>query len=219
MKKSVKIIILVLTIVLLGVGLVYRFISNKNNANNTIKVNEDKVEFSKLYDVDENNVFEKISADAAIDLLEKGTGILYLGYPKCPWCQDLIPLLNKAAKDNNIGSIYYIEKFFDMRPDKVENPKYQEEYNKIIKYIDEYEIKINEKIKEDDIIKVPLVLFVKNGKIIGYQKGTISGHEITKNENGKYELRDLTDEEKTTIISKLNSLINKIYSNACSSGC
>lgn len=210
---------LVLVIILLCIGLVYRFVSNKNNINTNVNKNEDKVEFSKLYEVDENNVFEKISVEGAVNLLENGTGILYLGFSKCPWCQDLVPLLNESAKDNSINSVYYIEDFFDMRPDKVENPKYQEEYNKMVDIIEEYENKTNEQIKEGNIIKVPLVLFVKKGEIVGYQKGTIEGHNIEKDENDNYFLRDLTDEEKKEIRKKLYNLINKIYSNTCSGSC
>lgn len=219
MKKFVKYIMLVLIIVFLCIELVYRFVSNKNNENTNINKNEDKIEFSKLYEVDENNVFEKISAETAVDLLENGTGILYLGFPKCPWCQDLVPLLNESAKDNSINSVYYIEDFFDMRPDKVENPKYQNEYNKIVKIIEEYENKTNNQIKEDNIIKVPLILFIKKGEIVGYQKGTVEGHNIKQDENGEYFLRDLTDDEKKEIRKNLYNLINKIYSNACSGSC
>lgn len=219
MKKFVKYIMLVLIIVFLCIELVYRFVSNKNNENTNINKNEDKIEFSKLYEVDENNVFEKISAETAVNLLENGTGILYLGFPKCPWCQDLVPLLNESAKDNSINSVYYIEDFFDMRPDKVENPKYQDEYNKIVKIIEEYENKTNNQIKEDNIIKVPLILFVKNGEIVGYQKGTVEGHNLEKDENGEYFLRDLTDDEKKEIRKNFYDLINEIYSNACSGSC
>ena len=215
MKKNIKIIISVLIIILLCVGLVYVFINNIENSSEK----EEKMEFSKLYNVDENHVFETISVKDAVDLLENGTGIIYLGYSDCPWCQDIVPLLNESAKNNDVSKVYYIEDFYNMRPDKTSNPKYQNEYNKIVDIIKKYEDKINEQIKEDNIIKVPLVLFVKDGEILGYQKGTVEGHNISQDENGNNYLRDLTDEEEQEITKKLNNLINKIYPNACSGSC
>lgn len=214
MKNKIKIVIFIV-VVLFCIVLINNIVTNEDN-----KIeNKDKIKFSKLYDVDEDNVFEKMSAEGAANLVENGTGILYLGYTNCPWCQDLVPLLNKIAKNNNINSVYYIEDFYDMRPDKSANPKYNAEYNKIVSKIEEYENKTGESIKEDNIIRVPLVLFVKNGEIVGYQLGTVEEHEITKDENNNYTLRDLTEDEINTINKKLENLIHKIYSNACSSGC
>ena len=156
MKNKIKIVILIV-VILFCIVLINNIINNEDN-----KIeNKDKIKFSKLYDVDEDNVFEKMSAEGAANLVENGTGILYLGYTNCPWCQDLVPLLNKVAKNNNINSVYYIEDFYDMRPDKSANPKHNTEYNKIVSKIEEYENKTGESIKEDNIIRVPLVLFVK----------------------------------------------------------
>ena len=155
MKKNIKIIISVLIIILLCVGLVYVFINNIENSSEK----EEKMEFSKLYNVDENHVFETISVKDAVDLLENGTGIIYLGYSDCPWCQDIVPLLNESAKNNDVR------------------------------------------------------------EILGYQKGTVEGHNISQDENGNNYLRDLTDEEEQEITKKLNNLINKIYPNACSGSC
>lgn len=56
---------------------------------------------------DENNVFVYISVREAADILERGTGILYLGFPDCPWCQTYVPILNMVALEMGLEQIYY----------------------------------------------------------------------------------------------------------------
>lgn len=208
MKKYLKYIVILLFILLI-IGVIYY----KNSSNN----------FSKLYNVDKNHIFEKISPKAAVDLIKNKTGIIYLGYPDCPWCQKLVPLLNESAKENVVEKIYYIDDFYSMRPDKNENPTNEEEYNELVKLLGSEIVELKSDENEYDIIRVPVVLFVKNGKIVDYHKGTYDGHELKtkKDENGKitYYLEDLTNKQKENVKNVLEEKIRKVYSNKCSAGC
>lgn len=209
MRKA-KYVILILLISLVFTG-----------CSNNIKVNETEGEyFSKLYDVAKDNPYKRISSNDALDMIKNGTGILYLGYNTCPWCKQIVPILNDSAKDRNINSIYYIEDFYDMRPDKNSNPKNIDDYNELLELLKNI-------ILEDDynnkIIRVPLILFIKNGKIVSYHRGTYEGHTLkTKiDENGnevKY-LEDLTEDEKANVKSILIEKINKVYDKNCDNGC
>ncbi len=177
-------------------------------------------EFSKNYkDVPRKNVYKKVDAKELVNIIENKTGIIYLGFPTCPWCKQLVPLLDKAAKYNNVQNVYYVDNFYNMRPDKTNKQENKQEYNKLVKLLGK-EI-VEEKTKDNpyDIIRVPLVLFVKNGKIIDYHEGTYEGHElkekIDKKGNKTYYLEKLTNKQKKSIINELNKKIQKIYSNKC----
>lgn len=208
MKKYVKYILIFIFICLVIGIIVYINISKP---------------FYKLYDVDKNHVFEKISAKSAVNLIKNETGIIYLGYPDCPWCQDLVPLVNEIAKENLVEKVYYIDDFYYMRPDKNDKPKKQNEYNELVKLLGSEIVELKSSENEYDIIRVPVVLFIKNGKIVDYHKGTYDGHEIKtkKDKNGKtiYYLEDLTNMQKQNIKNTLEEKIKKVYSNKCDSGC
>ena len=68
-----------------------------HNVKNNIPDNE---KFANEYtEVGKNNVFVYREADEIIKILEGGTGIVYLGFPECPWCQAYVPMLNEVAKE------------------------------------------------------------------------------------------------------------------------
>lgn len=213
MKKYLKVILVLLFILIAGLIFFYIYISN-NDSN----------QFSKLYkDVSNDNVYKKISAKDAIDLIESKTGIIYIGYSSCPWCQQLVPLLNEVAKEDEVEIIYYIDNFYNMRPDKNDNPKNEKEYNKLVNLLGDEIVEMKSEESEFNIIRVPLVLFVKDGKIVDYNKGTYEGHnlkeKIDKNGNKVKYLEKLTQKQKQEIKNVLDEKIKKVYPNKCSDGC
>lgn len=49
-----------------------------------------------------------LEADGLIDLMDGGTGVLYLGFPECPWCRTLLPALFEAMAQSDFdGNLYY----------------------------------------------------------------------------------------------------------------
>lgn len=152
MKK--KLIIIVSAIIIIGGGiLLYFVLNNKNNEN-------DNVRFAKEYadsQVGEDNVFVYKNIDEIINILKYGTGVVYLGFPECPWCQAYVKYLNETAKDANIEKIYY----FNILEDRKNNT---EKYQEIVSIL-------GDNLQRDDEgnlkVFVPNVSFVVNGKIIG----------------------------------------------------
>lgn len=210
MKKYLKIILVILFILIIASILLYIYVSNS-----------DSNHFAKLYkDVGKDNVYKKISAEDAIDLIENKTGIIYIGYETCPWCNALVPLLNEVAKEDEVETIYYIDNFYNMRPDKNENPENVEEYNKLVDLLGDEIVEMKSGENEFNIIRVPLVLFVINGEIVDYHKGTYEGHnlkeKIDKNGNTVKYLEELTENQKQEIKNTLDEKIRKVYSNKCS---
>ena len=59
-------------------------------------------------DISDDNVYYYASEDEIRSLFEdKKTGVLYLGFPTCPWCRNMVPVLNEAGKYYGIDKIYY----------------------------------------------------------------------------------------------------------------
>ena len=51
--------------------------------------------------------FTEISFDEAIGLFENGkSGLVYFGFSRCPWCEEVVPLLEKAAKEQGVEVLY-----------------------------------------------------------------------------------------------------------------
>lgn len=167
------------------------------NAKNNIPDNE---KFANEYtEVGQNNVFVYRNADEIIKILEGGTGLVYLGFPECPWCQAYVPMLNEAAKEEGVEKIYY----FNIREDRQENSK---NYQKIVKLVKNYLMKDDE---GNERIFVPDVYAVKDGKILSHNNETsVIDSDITPSAYW-------TTSKKAEIKSTFKNMINEVYSNVC----
>lgn len=211
MKRYSKTIIFLIFILFI-LGVVFYVVYKKNS-------------FSNLYsNVPKDNVYKKINIDDALDLIENKTGIIYIGYPTCPWCKSLVPILNEVAKEDEVNTVYYIDDFYSMRPDKNEKPKNVKEYNKLVDLLGSEIVDMKSENSQFNVIKVPLVLFIKDGKIVDYHKGTYQGHtlkeKVDKDGNTIKYLEELTEKQKNQIKNTLDKKIRKVYSNKCDdTGC
>lgn len=156
MKNKIMIIGIILVIVV-SIGI----ISLNNRRESNLKKDEtlsDAVKFSQSYkEVGEDNVFVYRDVDDIIDIMEHGTGVVYLGYPECPWCQAYVPYLNEVAKEVGISKIYYC----NTKEVKENN---MDKYNKLVSLLHDH-LQYNDEGKE--WIYVPNVSFHINGKVIG----------------------------------------------------
>lgn len=152
-KKGIIIGITILAIV--GAILIYEFVPREESVSNK-KFNE---EYTLL---DKDNVYVYKSINDIINVLSKGTGIVYLGFPECPWCQRYVVYLNNLAKEYNVKEIYY----YNIKDARSNNTK---EYQKIVEILNDllpYDDNGNKKVF------VPTVVFVKNGKVIALDDET-----------------------------------------------
>lgn len=137
--------------------------------------------------------FNEISFDEAIQyFIEKNSGVLYFGYSSCPWCKEAKPVLKKVAQENGID-IQYVK----VRDEEKNRLYTDEQKTQIQPYIQAYMSNNDEGVLT---LYVPLVLVVKNGKIIDGHEGTLDSHDATE--------RKMTDQEKeelTQIYTKLMS--------------
>ena len=154
MKKA-KILGIVF-IAVIGALLIYKYCKPPA----TVKVNNN---FSNEYNlIDENNVFVYKSIDDILITLDKGTGIIFLGFPQSSWCQSYVKYLNDVAIDKNIDIIYYYN-FKSIRDNNTEK------YKKLVSRLDDYLF-----LDDTDSYRLyaPTLVIVKEGKIIAFDNET-----------------------------------------------
>ena len=153
-------------------------------------IKTDSIKFSSEYNITKENVYEYSTYGNVIETIDKKTGIIYLGFPKCDLCKEIVPILNEAAKENNVNSILYYN-FKEIRANNTA------EYQSLVNRVSDY-------IKSDDEgtkrITAPTVIFVNKGDIVGVYIGIVSS------ENEEV----ITEEQKIELKNNFNSLINKM---------
>ena len=196
MKKK-RIIILVSVIILFMIGVVSLVLFLKKDK----KAVSDMEKFSAEYhEVAKNNVFVYRNIDEIINILEKGTGIVYLGFPECKWCQRYTKYLNEVAMYMGISKIYY----YNIREDRKLNT---ENYQKIVSILENYLQNDEEGNKR---IYVPSVIALKKGEIVGFDDETAwdtKGFETPDEYWNTDEVNDLKE--------KLEKMIADTGSNIC----
>ncbi len=187
----------------LGVIMLVAFIIlGKNGLTNNKPVEKtDAEKFASEYTtVTKENVFAYKSANEIIDILSSGTGVVYLGFPECKWCQSYVIYLNEVAKEVGIDKIYY----YNIKDDRANNTK---NYQTIIGLIGD---SLQKDEEGNPRIYVPDVTFVKEGKIIGHD------YETSLDTLGFSEPVDYWTEERATLLkTKLNNLMQQVKIMAC----
>jgi len=56
--------------------------------------------------IPEDNLFVPINEEDALKLLESGTGVIIFEFPECPWCRNMMPVVNQAAKEMALDKLY-----------------------------------------------------------------------------------------------------------------
>ena len=197
--KNKGIIITMGIIIVVLIALVVFLLVRDNNDNDNNNEITDAEKFAEEYaSVPNDNVFVYSSVDEVIDILENGTGVVYLGFPECQWCDAYVVYLNEVAKERNISEIHY----YNIREDRTNNT---EEYKKIVSILEEY---LTDDENGNLRIYVPAVIFMNNGTIVGFDDET-SYDTGGFSSPSKY----WSDQEVSDLKSRLNSYIDN--SNIC----
>lgn len=184
----------------------------------------------KSLKISKNNPIKYATYDEVIDVIKKGTGIIYLGYPECPWCRSAIPVLLESAKDYKIDTIYYINMlkerdYYEVKDGKLvykkdDDGKYMKGTKGYFKLLKALDSELDEYVIEDDgkkydvkekRIYVPLIIFVNDGKIIGTHLSTVDTQESGYDE--------LTKEEYDELNGIYANYIKELVNNYCDEAC
>lgn len=193
--RIVKVLSIIILFVLALVG-IYYFYTAHNSSHE-----KDNIKFAKEYtQVTEDNVFVYKNINEIITILKSGNGIVYLGFPECPWCQKYVSILNEVAKEKGITEIYYYN-IKEARANKTVA------YNEIVELLKEYIPTDDEGNKK---VMVPDLTFVMDGKIKWHNNdtSTISGMKIEDY---------WTEEKETEFKNKLGAAIDSVFHGVCTS--
>lgn len=182
------------------------------------KQREGKDYKNQTIEIEEENKIVYASQDDILKLFENGTGVIYFGFPDCPWCRNAVPVLIEAAKEEDIPKIYYYNAVSERDVKKLDNGeiKTEEEGSTFYRQILD---KLGDKASsyeglEDDRIKrlyFPTVVFIKNGEIISLHEGTVSSQ--------KDPLVALTEEEKLSLKNIYVKGMEDTFASVCDEKC
>lgn len=193
MKKKILTMFLMIISSILIAFIIYTIV-NKNFGKT------DNEKFSDEYGITTDNVFVYRTQDEILKILQHGTGIVYLGFPECPWCKAYVKYLNEVAKDLGIDKIYY----YNIREDRKNNT---EDYQKIVAILKEY-LQYDE--EGNKRIYVPSVIALKKGEIVGFDDET-----AWDTKGFKTPAEYWTDDEVKDLKERLETMIANTGMNIC----
>ncbi|HHX33620.1 MAG TPA: hypothetical protein GX713_05310 [Mollicutes bacterium] len=192
MNNKYKILISIIIVFIIG-GLI--FYLYKNNEEVLYPVTDDSLEFQKEYqalngevnvnngkkyleiDMISNAPIKYSNYDEIFEILESKSGVIYFGFPECPWCRNIALPLVDSAMEYGLEKIYYLNNRLDrdtLSLDKkgkiVTEKEGTKEYLKLINllkdFLPEYGGINNSDIKR---LYFPTVVFVKDGTVLGIE--------------------------------------------------
>lgn len=194
MKKNLIVPLSILVVLVITVA-VYFFLLKKE------EVTPDNVKFAKEYTkISEDNLFKYKTLEEVNKILTKGTGVVYLGFPECPWCQEYVKYIDEVSKSVGLDKVYYSNILDDRKNDT-------EEYKETVKILSDYLSNDDEGNKR---VYVPSVIVVSSGKIVMFD-------DETARDTKGYDLPEeyWQSEDLTALKTKLTNAFEKVKSNAC----
>lgn len=205
MNNKIKAIIGIVIIVVIGV-IGYLIYKNNSEDKTEYTITNDSLKFKEEYeslngkdtgynqthqtlDIKSYNPMLYSNYNEIFEILEKGTGIIYFGFPECPWCRNLVPVLVSSALESKVDKIYYLNIKADrntltltkkgkIKTEKQGNENYLKLVDILKDYLPAYDGLNDETIKR---IYLPTVVFVKDGKVIGVQESLESYQKRVEN--------------------------------------
>lgn len=198
MNKKKYIIVGIIVLAFAFIGIYFLFLKKDN-------VIKDNVKFSEEYGtLTSDNVFIYKTSEELINILKHGTGVVYLGFPECPWCKKYVTYLNEVAIKSGAEKVYYLNILNDRKNNT-------DDYKEIVNILSDYLSYDDEGNKR---VYVPAVIAVKDGKIVGFDD------ETSKDTKG-YDSPDeyWKNEDLDGLKNKLSKMFEDTSLNVCTSDC
>lgn len=167
-KKTIAVVSVIIILCGAAAGLWYNRQHSAEQPKTPSAIVSDAAKFKSEYPrVAADNRFIYASDSEVMRIFDSGSGVVFLGFPQCPWCQRLSEYVDRAARTEGIDKIYYL----NIRDARASN---SEVYQKLVKKLEPY-------LDKDDNGKprifVPDVSIVKDSKIIGRYKEESTGDD------------------------------------------
>ncbi len=222
MKKKLITIISVALVIVLSL-ILYKVFKNTEKA---YPITEESLQFEKEYEglnmqdngndglhrvvnLPSNTPVKYTSYDEIFKILEDGSGVIYFGFPECPWCRNIIEPFIESVTEYGLDTIYYLNNREDRNKLSLsKNKKVVTEYKGTDEYLELVKI-LKDKLpaytglNNDEIKRLyfPTILFVKNGEVIGLEQSLKSYSDrvdgdssLVMNEEEIKELKELYKE-------------------------
>lgn len=227
MKKVVFSLLIVLGVVLLtGCGKDTDALKFKEEYEslNGVAIGESNYKYPSI-EIIKNNKIKYSTNEEVLEVLKNGTGVIYFGYPTCPWCRNAVPVLLEAASEVGIENIYYLNMKDERDQIKVKEDgtlevvnEGTEGYKKLLERLDNIlldytleDIHGNAVSANEKRIYVPLVVFVRDGEIVGYHTDTV------ETQTNPFEL--LNEDQRNELMDIYINLMHKVLNDVCDSEC
>ena len=192
-KIVTAVCLFIVVIIMLSVSVIFVAYDNETRPE---PVDKFRSEYQQV--TDEEHVFEYVSANQILYMIEnKKTALIVLGFKECPWCQALMPVLNEAAKNEEVEKVYYLD-IKTMRDDTTTS-----EHKKYLMLKEAFSEAVDE---SKDRLNAPTVIFLKDGALVDYHIDTVITHVMNDNNV----LPPLTKDEHKELLEILESKIDKI---------
>ena len=113
-----------------------------------------------------DHIFEYAEEDEIRQLLEDGDGVIYFGFPSCPWCRNAVSPLDEAGKAADLEQINYVNPS-TMRDQAGANEYYQLLLTELGEFAPEHPQQPGQRT-----ILVPLVATVVDGDVVAAHLGS-----------------------------------------------
>lgn len=194
MKNKKIYLISIILLILIAATLFFIFNNKKSNEENDNKV------FASEYGITEDNVYAYRTLEEINKILENGTGLVYLGFPECPWCRGYVPIINEVAKEQGLDKIYY----FNIKKDREDNSKL---YQKTVELLSDNLRYDNEGNRR---IYAPSLIAVKNGKVVMFDDTRYWNNKEYDSAEDFWNNEDLTS-MKEKLVKMINEVKEKSY--------
>ena len=194
-NKNTTIGLIVIVCLIIGASWAIISIGNSTNKGQTNQVIEDKF-ISQYPKVTSGHKFVYAEPAEILEIIDGGDGVVFLGFPECPWCQQLAPIIQEAAQSENIDKIYYL----NIKESRANN---DEVYQKLVTKLQDY------LPKDDDgnpRISVPDVTAYRGGQIVGRfeQEATNDGEQVTPDTYWTSERKDRAVEQLREMMARVS---------------
>lgn len=168
--------------------------------------------------IDADNPMVYATQQQVETLLTSGTGIVYFGYPECPWCRNTLPVFLEAARDELVTEVYYMNNR-DQRDEKELNASGEivtvkegsEEYARLLELLGEF-ASVYDGLQDETVKRLyfPTYVFVNEGKIVAVQVSSLPSVE-----NPRAPLTEQQHDELYEIFRKKIQLTKGACDSAC----
>ena len=217
-KKNKIALVLIAIITLIVIFICVLSISKKETieTSDAIRFKEEYESLNGMFSESEEKIYTNVEIslenpiiyktdEEIIDVIHNESAIIYFGFKNCPWCRNMIETLLKAAKDQKLQTIYYVnisnirDDFIINNEGKIEKIKDgTESYKKILEFLGKnlsnYYIRDDEEeLHNTNTTRLiaPTVIAVKNGQLQSIHEGTLEDQDDPYKELNSEQLDEL----------------------------